>query len=237
MNNLYQMNTSQAYQTLNVNSDAPFQDVKIAYRRLALELHPDKNNGEAEGKKFKQVTEAYHYLKNEQKKRNSSATKKTDWKYTDVKTKKSRDFTKKKTGWGVPPGEKIPEQDWGKFTKEFEEENPSFWKAYEKKFWEEYNEQIKPGKNSKEFEKTKESKEQPNLFVDVDPTLCIGCCSCETIAPEVFLVEKSSRMNPKSHVINRRGAGLNKIMNAAQTCPTKAIIVEDQDKKERLYPY
>jgi ferredoxin len=43
-------------------------------------------------------------------------------------------------------------------------------------------------------------------------------------------------MNPKSHVINRQGAGINKIMNAAQTCPTKAIIVEDQDKRARLYP-
>jgi len=237
MNNLNQMNTSQACQTLNVNSNATFADVKIAYRRLVLELHPDKNSSEVGGKKFKQVTEAYHYLKNDHKKRNSSATKKTDMKYTNVKTKKSQDFTKKKTGWGVPPGEKIPEQDWGKFTKEFEENNPNFWKAYEKKFWEDYNEQIKPGRNSKEFEKTKDPKEQPNLFVEVDPTLCIGCCSCETIAPEVFRVEKSARFNPKSHVINRQGAGLNKIMNAAQTCPTKAITVEDQDKKERLYPY
>jgi len=237
MNNLNQMNTSQAYQTLNVNSNATFEDVKIAYRRLVLELHPDKNIGEVEGKKFKQVTEAYHYLKKDQRKRNSPATKKTDWKYTDVKTKKSQDFTKKKTEWGVPPGEKIPEQDWGKFTKEFEVDNPSFWKAYEKKFWEDYNEQIKPGRNSKEFEKTKEPKEQPNLFVEVDPTLCIGCCSCETIAPQVFHVEKSARFNPKSHVINRQGAGLNKIMDAAQTCPTKAITVEDQDRKKRLYPY
>jgi len=236
MNNLNQMNTSQACQTLNVNSNATFADVKIAYRRLVLELHPDKNSSEVGGKKFKQVTEAYHYLKNDHKKRSSSATKKTDMKYTNVKTKKSQDFTKKKTEWRVPPGEKIPEQDWGKFTKEFEENNPNFWKAYEKKFWEDYNEQIKPGRNSKEFEKTKDPKEQPNLFVEVDPTLCIGCCSCETIAPEVFRVEKSARFNPKSHVINRQGAGLNKIMNAAQTCPTKAITVEDQDKKERLYP-
>jgi len=37
-------------------------------------------------------------------------------------------------------------------------------------------------------------------------------------------------------VINPRGAGLNKIMNAAETCPTKAIIVENIDTKERLYP-
>ena len=38
-------------------------------------------------------------------------------------------------------------------------------------------------------------------------------------------------------VIDQKGAGVNKIMNAAETCPTKAIIVEDKDSKERLYPY
>ena len=43
--------------------------------------------------------------------------------------------------------------------------------------------------------------------------------------------------NPKSSVINQKGAGVNKIMNAAETCPTKAIIVENTDTKERLYPY
>jgi len=67
--------------------------------------------------------------------------------------------------------------------------------------------------------------------------LCIGCCSCEIIAPDVFLVNKNSRTNPKSSVINPKGAGINKIMNAAETCPTKAIIVENIDTKERLYPY
>ena len=71
----------------------------------------------------------------------------------------------------------------------------------------------------------------------MDQSLCIGCCSCETIAPDVFTVDKLSRMNPKSKVINQKGAGINKIMNAAETCPTKAIIVEDEDSKERLYPF
>jgi ferredoxin len=43
-------------------------------------------------------------------------------------------------------------------------------------------------------------------------------------------------MNPKSKVINPKGAVVNKIMNAAETCPTKAIIVENKDSKRRLYP-
>jgi DnaJ-class molecular chaperone len=48
------VNTLQARQTLSVNSDASFEDVKIAYRKLALELHPDKNSTETDGRKFKQ---------------------------------------------------------------------------------------------------------------------------------------------------------------------------------------
>ena len=64
-----------------------------------------------------------------------------------------------------------------------------------------------------------------------------GCCSCETIAPGVFEINKQTRSNPKSSVINQKGAGINKIMNAAQTCPTKAIRVDNIDTKERIFPY
>ena len=86
------MNTLQACHTLNVNSDASFEDVKVAYRKLALELHPDKNNSESDGKKFKQVTEAYNFLKNNQTK-TGIINKSSDWKYTNVKTKKKQGFT------------------------------------------------------------------------------------------------------------------------------------------------
>ena len=86
-------------------------------------------------------------------------------------------------------------------------------------------------------EKAQESEKQPNLLVDVDKSLCIGCCSCEIIAPEVFSIDKKSKTNPKSSVINQKGAGVNKIMNAAETCPTKAIIVKNSNTKEKLFPH
>ena len=130
-----------------------------------------------------------------------------------------------------------PEEDWGRFTKDFEVEDPAGWKEYERKFWKEYNKTINASGKNGEFDKTKEPKEQPNIFVDVDHSLCIGCCSCETIAPQVFQVDKISRMNPKSSVINQKGARFNKIMDAAKTCPTKAISVDDVDTKRRLFPF
>ena len=71
----------------------------------------------------------------------------------------------------------------------------------------------------------------------VDPSLCIGCCSCESIAPSVFTVDKFSKMNPKSRVYDEYGASNKKIINAAETCPTKAILVNSKADGERIYPY
>ena len=232
------MNEYQAYQTLNINSNSSFNDVKYAYRKLALELHPDKNSDEKDGKKFKEVTSAYHILKNNHKKNNSYGLNSTKRNNNSYQTKTEQNFRKKKPQWGAGPKGKTPEEDWGRFTKDFEEANPDFWKKYEKEFWEKYESRVNNENGfGKKSEKRKKSEPEINFSVDVDPTLCIGCCSCETIAPEVFVVDKLSKMNPKSKVYNQRGAGYNKVMNAAETCPTKAINVDDKDLKKRIYPW
>ncbi|WP_193353382.1 DnaJ domain-containing protein [Candidatus Nitrosopumilus salarius] len=225
------MNTYQALRVLNVDADSSQEEIKAAYRKMALELHPDKNKDKIEDTEFKKITEAYNYLK-------QNYVQKKDLKYQDhTKNNSTKTNFKQKPQWGAPEDQKIPEQDWSKFTKEFEEGDPDFWKEYERKFWEEYNARVRPDGKNGEYEKAEEPKKQPNLFVDVDKTRCIGCCSCEIIAPDVFEINKESMSNPKSSVINQKGAGVNKIMNAAETCPTKAIIVENIDTNERMYPY
>jgi len=223
------VNTYQAFQTLNIKSDSSLDEIKSAYRKLALEFHPDKNTSQKEGNEFKKVTEAYNYLK---KNFGQKIEPKQKSKYTDNKENFER-----KPQWSAPPGGKIPEEDWGRYTREFEEGDPTFWREYEEKFWEEYNARVRSDGRHGEYEKAKEPQKQPNLFVDVDKSLCIGCCSCEIIAPDVFSINKNSKSNPKSSVINPKGAGINKIMNAAETCPTKAILVENLDTNERLFPY
>jgi len=226
------MNAQQAYQTLSVDSYSSFDEVKVAYRKLVLELHPDKNKVEDDGGKFKRITEAYHFLKKQHKGRKYP---RSEPQYTESKTKQKTDF-RKKPKWGPSP-RGPPEEDWSRFTKDFEESDPGWYKEYEKKFWEKYGGTINPDGKNGEFEKTEEPKNQPDLFVEVDPSLCIACCSCETIAPGVFRIDKFSKMNPKSKVYNQKGAGMNKIMNAAETCPTKAISVENKDTKEKLFPF
>ena len=56
------------YDILGVDKKASDAEIKRAYRKKALEFHPDRNkSADAEGK-FKEVTEAYEVLSNSQKK-------------------------------------------------------------------------------------------------------------------------------------------------------------------------
>jgi molecular chaperone DnaJ len=56
------------YQTLGAARDATADDLKKAYRKLAMQYHPDRNPGDdAAEAKFKEVSEAYDVLKDEQK--------------------------------------------------------------------------------------------------------------------------------------------------------------------------
>jgi molecular chaperone DnaJ len=56
------------YEILNVERNADADSVKRAYRRLALQYHPDRNQGSAEAEtKFKELTEAYEVLRDPDK--------------------------------------------------------------------------------------------------------------------------------------------------------------------------
>ncbi|MDR0487071.1 MAG: molecular chaperone DnaJ [Treponema sp.] len=57
------------YEVLGVQKDASKDDIKKAYRKLAIQYHPDKNPGNKEAEeKFKEATEAYEVLADDQKK-------------------------------------------------------------------------------------------------------------------------------------------------------------------------
>jgi molecular chaperone DnaJ len=59
------------YDVLGVNKSASPEDIKSAYRKLAVKYHPDKNPGDKSAEdKFKEASEAYGILSDKSKKEN-----------------------------------------------------------------------------------------------------------------------------------------------------------------------
>src|ERR1700747_3235193 len=56
------------YDVLGVSKSADADELKRAYRKLAMQFHPDRNPGDKTAEqKFKDLSEAYDVLKDEQK--------------------------------------------------------------------------------------------------------------------------------------------------------------------------
>ena len=59
------------YDVLGVNKSSSPEQIKAAYRKLAVKHHPDKNPGDKTSEdKFKEASEAYHILSDQERKQN-----------------------------------------------------------------------------------------------------------------------------------------------------------------------
>ena len=69
------------------------------------------------------------------------------------------------------------------------------------------------------------------MKVKVDRELCIGVSNCVAIAPTVFKLDDEN----KAVVLAPDSVDDETLMEAAESCPENAIIVED-DEGNQLYP-
>ena len=80
-----------------------------------------------------------------------------------------------------------------------------------------------------------------NIDVNIEKESCMGVGSCVSIAPQVFKIDEASLKSSfmayaPLEVLDKKGASNQTILEAAQSCPYKAIIVEDKDSNEQIFP-
>ncbi len=91
------------YKTLGVDRSASEADIKKAYRKLAVQFHPDKNPGDQEAEnRFKSINEAYEVLSNAEKRRKYDQLSNSyfDWQNRDAAGSQGFDWSQ----WMGGPG-------------------------------------------------------------------------------------------------------------------------------------
>ena len=69
------------------------------------------------------------------------------------------------------------------------------------------------------------------MKIRIDRDLCLGLGNCAAIAPTVFKLDKEN----KAVVLTPSSVDNDKLLEAAESCPENAIIIEDDDGRQ-LYP-
>ena len=96
------LNSSRCYDILGVQKNASLKEIKHAYRNLSLRYHPDKSKNDEDGEKFKEINNAYQFLKREHKKSNKNSFKAAEsahaefWKFYDKKMNEEFQFHQQK---------------------------------------------------------------------------------------------------------------------------------------------
>jgi len=76
------------------------------------------------------------------------------------------------------------------------------------------------------------SSQTKKYRIKVDRNLCIGAASCVALAMKTFALDSEN----KAIVLDEAGDSPESIKLAAESCPTKAIILENIETGEQEYP-
>ena len=196
------------YAILRVPQNAKYREIKTAYRRLALKYHPDRNSSPVSESSIKIINAAFEVLSDKDKK-----------KQYDEKLVNS--FSSQATS------------------------NAAYSDSDHNNSHDNYdNTYLRKGKRNGVDVKSEGGSSIRKIFgktkgryhITIEPNLCMAFGSCETLAPNVFEVDKNKIFNPKATVKSETGDDFESILDAAKTCPTKAIIIRDRYTVTQIYP-
>lgn len=205
---------------MDINENASPKEIKIAFRRLARKYHPDRNSKISEDV-MKRINIAFENLSDPEKRRiydktlknSKSALIDDEGKFNESNTNASDSDTR-----FVNSNEKTEDYYYYDVNTFFGEKELNANTVYNPS------------------EKTNSPLLQSQYRIIVEPSLCLAFGSCEVLAPKVFVVEKNRQINPKAIVISETAEDFDTIMDAAKTCPTKAIIIIDRYTGNCVYP-
>jgi molecular chaperone DnaJ len=211
------------YSILGVSQYAKYREIKAAYRRLALKYHPDRNSSPFSENTIKIINAAFEVLSDRDKRRQ----------YDEKATFNNMTRKKKNQTQSYPSSPHVNSS------------NTVYSDSGDSSSDDEYqNTYVKIGNRNETDIKSEKISSITNIFgkskgrfhIIIEPALCMAFGSCETLAPNVFEVDKDKMINPKAKLKSETGDDFERILAAAQTCPTKAIIIRDRHTGEQIYP-
>lgn len=209
------------YSILGVSQYAKYREIKAAYRRLALKYHPDRNSSPFSENTIKIINAAFEILSDRDKRRQ----------YDEKATFKNISHKKKEQTQSYSSSSPhVNSSDTVYSDIGYTSGDDEYYNTYLKKG----NRDVKSEKISSATNIFGESKGRFHIIIE--PALCMAFGSCETLAPNVFEVDKDKMINPKAKLKSETGDDFEKILAAAQTCPTKAIIIRDRYTGKQIYP-
>jgi DnaJ-class molecular chaperone len=206
---------------MEFSEHANYREIRTAFRRLAKKYHPDLNNSEQAEEMIKKINVAFEVLSDKEKRREYDSICFNDNNY-------------------------LPKQK----TRKEDEDSSQVPSGYQSVYFNLYNDSAPDEEGNLNFRKnikqrirqqsvvstdTSNANTKSRFQIIVEPSLCMAFGSCETLAPKVFAVEKDKIFNPKAKVISEI-EDLDVILAAAQTCPTKAILIKDRKTGDYIYP-
>lgn len=198
------------YAILEVTERASFQEIKRSYRKLARKYHPDRNDSSEAEETIKKINQAFEILSNRERRlQYDSETLPMEI----VRHEQEQTLN-----------------DLHNYSSMGSENSSAGSFKHSDTFWEKARNDN--ANNSMTMLDTPRSR----FHITIEPSLCLAFGGCESIAPRVFVVDKNKRINPKAKVESETGDNLERILLAAQACPTKAIKIIDRYTGDQLYP-